>query len=137
MPTFLSSWPMADGSDGAPAKTPDTLELLRSCRFCYDRKVAVNEVLAALRAPDAPGEQTEDRAFIEARFREGMSSAEVSLAPEDNPYDAASLAGHWWSRGYAYQARLMRAIAAEATIARLTKALRELAATADSYLREG
>jgi hypothetical protein len=58
-----------------------------------------------------------DRAFIEQKFREGIREAEAPLGTPNSPYGENSLAAHWWTRGFAYTARNLRAIAAEQKLA--------------------
>jgi len=59
--------------------------------------------------------------LIEAVFREGVRAGESVATQRDgtrgereqSPYPADSLQHHWWTRGFSYTARLLRAIEAE------------------------
>lgn len=52
---------------------------------------------------------------IEIWFREGNVAAEMASSSV-SPYGEGTLANHWWTRGYSYVIRLMRAHASEAAI---------------------
>lgn len=45
-------------------------------------------------------------------FQAGALAAEEPAGPA-SPYPSGSVADHWWTRGYAYTTRLLRALAAE------------------------
>lgn len=76
-------------------------------------------------------------AAIDALFHEGDTAADIAEVSRDgapsslmipaSPYDEASLAHHWWTRGFSYKARLLRAIDVERTVDRLRRAISELA----------
>ena len=69
---------------------------------------AAEQAEAALRrAEQEHGER------INKTFQQGMHAAQSS---EECPYDEDSLAAHWWTRGYAYAVRNLRAIVAEAAL---------------------
>jgi len=49
---------------------------------------------------------------IEIWFREGNVAAENEQSSV-SPYEQGTLANHWWTRGYSYVIRLMRALTSE------------------------
>jgi len=52
---------------------------------------------------------------IELWFREGNVAAEMEKS-SISPYGEGTLANHWWTRGYSYVIRLMRAHVSEAAL---------------------
>lgn len=82
---------------------------------------------------------------IERWFKEGETAAAGDAAKivEDNPISdkqhtrcphVGQAPTHWWMRGYAYQARLLRAIAAENVLQACRDAAREIEANVRTYL---
>ena len=63
------------------------------------QRIGVDDVERLFRA----GERAFEDAYTRSGWKEEMSC----------PYDVSSIDGHWWTRGYAYAARLIRAIEAE------------------------
>lgn len=59
---------------------------------------------------------------IEAAFTAGRDAPETATCP----HHPTTLAAHWWTRGFAYTSRLLRAVKAESRIAEL-KAQRDMA----------
>ncbi len=48
---------------------------------------------------------------IENWFQEGKVAAEIDFDKEDSrpcPYAEGTLANHWWTRGFAYESRLLQ-----------------------------
>lgn len=62
-----------------------------------------------------------DRLEIGRWFSEGMVAARADGEPPPRPYDG--VADHWWSRGYSYTARLLRALEAESALIALRSSL--------------
>ena len=59
-------------------------------------------------------ELMDQRDNIEEWFNDGARAGELSeLDLHDCPYPEGSLSRHWWTRGFSYTARLLRAIRAE------------------------
>jgi hypothetical protein len=87
--------------------------------FYYERLWARTEAqIAALIA---------ERDRIEEVFREGMHTPDLPTADAGTcPYAADTREAHWWTRGFAYQARNLRAITAEARADAAEAALRTL-----------
>jgi len=83
-----------------------------------------------------------DRDLIDQYFRDGMRAAEDVTVPPDQcpPYAEHSIAAQWWTRGFVYQARHLRAIQAEHLNVELLAALTDIArlrlATQEGTLRE-
>lgn len=68
-----------------------------------------------------------DRDLIDQYFRDGMRAGEDFTVRPDQcpPHGEHSIAAQWWTRGFAYQARLLRAIHAESLNVQLLDACRE------------
>lgn len=60
-------------------------------------------------------EASEQVQNIELWFSQGKNAAECA-ASSISPYGEGTLANHWWTRGYSYVIRLMRAHASEAAL---------------------
>lgn len=82
------------------------------CDYCgIDTNDA--EKVAAIISRYVPAEQPEVADLIETCFSQGSNYAELKNKPEDCPYADGSLEKHWWTRGYAYTYRILRAYKAE------------------------
>lgn len=57
---------------------------------------------------------------IETAFAAGRDAAETATCP----YHPATFEAHWWTRGFAYSARLLRAVKAETEVTTLKAQLR-------------
>jgi hypothetical protein len=84
---------------------------------------------------------------IERWFKEGETAAAGDAAKivADNPISDRQhsrcphkgVALHWWTRGYAYQARLLRAIAAEGILQACSETAKLIQSEVRAYLEPG
>src|SRR5262245_8093606 len=96
------------------------------------------EILNQLIAAEARIRELEAQlAECETAFMAGKTKHEfddANNAHTECPHDAGTNARHWWTRGYSYSARMLRAMEAEADAARLRAALAEYADAANWYV---
>src|SRR5262245_4145647 len=79
-------------------------------------------VLTVERAEQAEAQLAEcETAFMAGKTKHEFDDA--NNAHTECPHDAGTNARHWWTRGYSYSARMLRAMEAEADAARLRAAL--------------
>src|SRR5262245_54796441 len=90
-------------------------------------------VLTVERAEQAEAQLAEcETAFMAGKTKHEFDDA--NNAHTECPHDAGTNARHWWTRGYSYSARMLRAMEAEADAARLRAALAEYADAANWYV---